>query len=80
MFDVHFMRTDHLNKELYEFLLSMGYHAAHLKFVPDLGKILPMGRGRRDDQNWGKYYTPSLKEFIRAKAWALFELFPEFDV
>jgi hypothetical protein len=39
-----------------------------------------MGRGRRNDQNWEKYYTPALKKFIREKDWVLFEMFPEFDI
>jgi hypothetical protein len=80
MYNVHFMRTSRLNEELYDYLLLMGYRPEHLKFVPGLGKILPMGLGRREDQKWEKYYTPSLKTHIRAKDWAVFEMFPEFDV
>jgi len=78
-FDVSFIKTNRLNQELYAFLLSMGYRAKDLRFLPELGKILPMGRGRRDDQKWERYYTPVLKDIIREKEWALFEMFPEFD-
>ena len=80
MFNVDFIKTDRLNQELYGFLLSIGYRAEDLRFLPALGKILPMGRGRRKDQHWEKYYAPSLKEFIREKDWALFEMFPDFDI
>ena len=79
MFNVHFLRTNRLNEELYEYLLSVGYRLDDVKFIPKLGKILTMGMGRRDDQNWEKYYTPSLKTSIRAKEWPVFEMFPEFD-
>jgi hypothetical protein len=80
MFDVHFITTNCLNQELYDFLLSAGYCAEDLGFLPGLSKILPMGRGRREDQNWQNYYTPGLKKFIREKDWAVFEMFPNFDV
>jgi hypothetical protein len=80
MFDVCFIKTHRLNQQLYEFLLSIGYKAEDLTFLPELAKILPMGRGRRDDQNWESYYTPHLRKFIREKEWALFEMFPDFDI
>jgi hypothetical protein len=80
MFDVHFIKTCCLNQELYDFLKLMGYRVEDLEFILELGKIFPDGRGRRDDQNWERYYTPSLKEFVREKEWILFEMFPDFDV
>jgi hypothetical protein len=80
MFDVYFVKTNRVNEELYNFLVSTGYRTEDLSFLPNLDKILPMGRGRRNDQNWEKYYTPALKKFIREKDWVLFEMFPEFDI
>lgn len=80
MFGVHFVKTNRLNQELYDFLLSMGYHAYDLDFLPSLGRILPLGRGRRDEQIWESYYTPDLKAFIREKDCALFDMFPDFDI
>ena len=80
MFGVHFIKTNRLNQELYDFLLSMCYRACDLDFLPGLDRILPMGRGRRDEQNWERYYTPDLKAFIRKKDYALFDMFPDFDI
>jgi hypothetical protein len=80
MFDICFIKTHRLNQELYDFLLSMEYQASDLNFLPELGKIFPMGRGRQDDQKWEGYYTSDLKKFIREKEWALFEMFPDFDI
>lgn len=80
LFDVHFIRTDRLAEQLQEYLTSMGYRAEDLAFIPGQGKILPMGKGRRDDQNWEPYYSPNLKEDIRKSDSLLFEMFPEFDV
>jgi hypothetical protein len=80
MFDVTLLRTDLLNRQLYEFLLSMGYARDDVDFVLRLGRILPMGMGRREDQRWEKYYTAETKERVRTIDWLLFDVFPEFDV
>jgi hypothetical protein len=79
-YDVHFLRTDRLNADLHAFLSSLGYRQEDLDFLPTLGRILPMGIGRRDDQPWEAYYTPALKQEVREQEWALFDLFPELDV
>jgi len=78
-FDVKFLRTHHLNQELYDYLLAMGYAEKDIAFIHNMGKVLPMGRGREEHQVWQQYYTPELKTFIREREWPLFEMFPEFD-
>lgn len=80
MFKLHFIHTDQLNRELYEFLLGLGYDDADINFILELGRILPQGRGRTGAQRWEKYYTPELKQAVRRKERFLFEVFPEFDV
>ena len=80
MFDVDFMRTNHLNRDLYEALLARGYSPDDVGFILGLEKILPMGRGRHDHQPWEMYYTPAQKSHVRDREWVLFRLFPEFDV
>jgi hypothetical protein len=80
MFNVDFLATHRLNEGLYDYLVSRGYRVSDLKFLPGAGKILPMGKGRRDDQKWQKYYTPDLMKHVREKDWVLFEMFPGFLV
>lgn len=80
MFNVRFIRTDLLNQQLLDFLRSMEYREEDLQFLPNLKKILPDDRGRREDQKWEKYYTNELRELIRQKDRALFEMFPDFDI
>jgi hypothetical protein len=80
LFPVHFIRTEKLNHELYEFLGQMGYAEEDLYFIPALEKILPHGKGRSHEQKWQKYYSPELKQMIRRKDRLLFTLFPDFDV
>ncbi len=80
MFDVRFVRTDHLNRELHEFLSGMNYEASDIEFILSTGKILPQGKGRTSEQKWERYYTPELKSEIRRKERLIFKLFPSFDV
>lgn len=79
-FDVTFIRTDRLQSDLTEFLLSKGYRAQEVAFIAELGRILPMDRGRSEGQRWEDYYTPELKHSIRQRDWPVFQLFPGFDV
>jgi hypothetical protein len=80
MVDVVLLRTHRLNDQLPAFLVSMGYAANDVKFVYGLDRIFPMGMGRREDQHWEGYYTPTTKRLVRKLDWMLFEIFPEFDV
>jgi hypothetical protein len=80
MYNLHFIRTDNLNRGLYDFLSQMSYGHDDIRFILETGKILPKGKGRSDVQKWERYYTPELKQTIRHKERFLFKLFPEFDV
>ncbi|SMN01748.1 hypothetical protein SPONN_13 [uncultured Candidatus Thioglobus sp.] len=80
MYPIHFIRTHHLNQELYDFLIGLGYHPQNIDFILTTPKILPRGRRRNPDQNWKKYYTPELKRYVRKKEDFIFTIFPEFDV
>ena len=80
MFDLHFVRTDDLNRGLYEFLVEFGYEDDDVSFILEQGKVLPQGKGRNSNQQWQKYYTPELKQHVRERERLLFTLFPEFDV
>ena len=46
LFDVHFLRTDRLNQQLYDYLLGLGYAAEDLEFILKLGKIVLPGSTR----------------------------------
>ncbi len=80
LYDVHFLRMEQLNQGLYDFLLSKEYDADDLQFIREMGRVLPGGKGRSQDQTWEKYYTPELKQFVRQKERFLFTHFPEWDV
>ncbi len=80
IFEVEFLFTHRLNEQLYRFLLATGYERKDLAFISELDRILPMGRGRREDQLWSQYYTSELKSWVRERDRLLFERFPEFDL
>lgn len=75
---IHFLRTRNLNQDLYNFLKQIGFPEDKLAFILEKEKLLPMGKGRTNEQSWEKYYTPELKVLIIKKDRLLFELFPEF--
>jgi len=78
MYDIHFLQTEALNQELAAYLRQQGYNDSDTRFISGLKKILPDGRGRRDDQHWQDYYTPALERYVRDKDWVLYELFPQY--
>ena len=80
MFTIHFIRTEHLNQDLYEFLTKVGFEPKEIDFILDSKKVFPTEGGREENQNWEKYYTPELKAFVRRKENLLFSLFSEYDV
>jgi hypothetical protein len=82
---VHFLRTNRLNQDLYEFLLQRGYPKEHIEHIVRLDKILPKKiqhttTQRSEKHSWEKYYTPELKQLVRQHDELVFKLFPEFDV
>lgn len=79
MFDVRFVMTHDLNQQLRDRLLEFGYDAEDLDFISSLGRILPEGRGRSEDQGWQAYYDQDLMLRISQIDWPALEIFPEFS-
>jgi hypothetical protein len=79
MYPLHFICTHQLNRQLYDYLLKKDYPKASLDFILKKERVLPLGKGRTEEQKWQKYYTPELKELVRKKDRFLFAIFPEFD-
>lgn len=77
---LHFIHTENLNQNLYDFLLTNDYEKLDIAFILEMKKVLPLGKGRTKEQKWEKYFTPELKAEIRQKDRILFEMFPDFDV
>jgi hypothetical protein len=80
LFDVDYLRTEHLNVDLHRYLLDHGYQAEDVDFILDMGRVLPGGKGRPQGESWRKYVTPEAQAIIREREAPLFALFPEYDV
>lgn len=79
MFDVSFIHTHRLNRDLHDFLIGKNYQVEDTDFILTSERVLPLGKGRTANQKWERYYTAQLKEFVRERERFLFEAFPEFD-
>ncbi|MEO5579109.1 MAG: hypothetical protein ABIR58_00510 [Gemmatimonadaceae bacterium] len=83
MFDVRFLRTNTLNKDLHDFLLAVGYPADDVAFILKTEKVLPAvppeGKERVDHRSWATYYSPDSAELVRHWERHFLALFPEFD-
>ncbi|NEQ65780.1 MAG: sulfotransferase family protein [Symploca sp. SIO2D2] len=81
MYNIHFLRTENLNQDLYNFLLSMGYPDRKIRFIQNLDKIQPKSQGKeRPNSDWKSYFTPELKKIVRTKEKFILSLFPEYDI
>lgn len=83
MFPAHFLKTNSLNQDLFEFLANVGYDSKNLNFIIEHDKVMPSTApksGRREEQKWEKYYTTETKQIVREKERILFSIFPKFDI
>ncbi len=62
MHRVHFLRTEHLNADLHDFLLSKGFHREVLQFIPTQGRV--NANVTTDSATW---FTPELIDYIKEK-------------
>jgi hypothetical protein len=75
MHSVHFIHTDRLNHELFEFLVSKDYPREAIEFIPGKDKI----NTSRSNHNHRAWYTDRLRREIEERDALLFRLFPEFQ-
>lgn len=83
LYSINWLKTENLNRDLYNFLRQIGYASEKIQMILDAEKVLPVlppGSKRRTESKWEKYYTPELKNYVRQKERILFSLFPEYDV
>ena len=76
MYRVHFLRTEHLNSDLHDFLVGQGFGREALRFILERGKI-NFARARSvaaptDPEAW---FTPALADYVREKNWIYYRYF-----
>ena len=75
MYPVHFIHTNLLNEELFEFLLSKGYPRHLIDSIPRKTRI-NTSRSNHDYRGW---YDDRLRHEIEQRDALIFRLFPEFE-
>lgn len=75
MYPVHFIHTERLNQELFEFLLSKGYPKSLIGSIPQKAKI-NTSRANHDYRTW---YSDWLRREIEQRDALIFRLFSEFQ-
>ena len=67
---VYFLRTEHLNSDLHDFLLSKGFDRETLHFILKMQKI-----NARISVNPETYFTPKLADYVKEKNWIYYRYF-----
>jgi len=77
MAEVIFLRTEHLNQDLYQILLGFGYDQHDILFIIDEQKVNVTSR-RKAEQDWQTYYNQDSYDLVKFKERFIFKLFPEY--
>jgi hypothetical protein len=77
--EITFLRTENLNRELYDLLLKFGYREDDISFIIKEEKINVTQR-REKEKSWKDYYNKDMIEIVRYKERFLFKLFPEYTI
>lgn len=75
--EIKFLHQENLDRELYEFLLSLGYPQADIGYILHADKVNVTPRDT-DQSSLANFYSPELVQDILEKDRFLFELFPEY--
>ena len=65
--NIYFISTANLNEGLYNFLLDFNYPEDKIGFILHEKKIYPPEGGRKEDDNWEKYYDDELYQYVVKK-------------
>jgi hypothetical protein len=76
--ELRLLRQESLNRELADFLQSVGHSAESVSFILEMGRVYPQGGPRRHSRAWEHHYTPALRQLVRHQEAFLFSVFPEY--
>ena len=71
------LHAEDMNRELYQFLLEMGYSEERIRFIPEQG---PVNASPPAGKNWRDFYDDELLRWVYEKEWIYFEMFPEYGL
>lgn len=80
MYEVTFLRTSNLNRDLVQYLQWQDYPARWLKSILRKQPVRPAEQlSQRPVGDYRPYYSDFARDFVRRKERLIFSLFPEFD-
>src|SRR5436190_236293 len=77
---LHLLRTESLNRDLYDYLITVGYSSRDIDFIINKRKIQPPAGIDRPDRKWQDYYSPELMQRVYRKEKLLLKIFADFGV
>lgn len=78
--DLHLLRNENLNRDLYDFLLSRSYAEKDIRFILDEAPIRPPGSLQKPDRPHLSYFSEDLQREIRESERLLFHIFKDFGI
>lgn len=75
--DLHLLRNDNLNRDLYDFLRSQTYAEEDIRFILDEERILPPQGDPRKDRDYLSYFSDENQHEIRNSERLLFRIFKD---
>jgi hypothetical protein len=76
--EITFLRTENLNRDLYDVLLKFGYEEDDISFILKEEKIYALPGREKNGKSWKEYYTRDLIEYVRHKERFILKMYPEY--
>lgn len=78
--DITLLKSEQLNRQLYDFLLSCGFSARELDFINNKNPVRPEETKRKTDEERGQYLTADIIGMIRHKERYLYSIYQDFGI
>lgn len=78
--DLHLLRNENLNQDLYDFLITQSYAEADIRFIMDEAPIRPPGSIEKPDRPFMSYFSEEQIREIRESERLLFRIFKNFGI
>jgi len=78
--DLTLLKTETINRDLYEFLLANNYREQDIKFILKEERIRPRKTGRLDDESRKNYLTEAIIEDIKLKERYLYKIYSDYGI
>lgn len=78
--DLTLLKTEAINRDLYEFLLAKNYRKQDIAFILKENRIRPRKTGRLDDESRKNYLTENIIKDIKHKERYLYKIYSDYGI